>query len=156
MKNSFKKMEIDIIKMLPEHAAQAAKIEAEEFSKPWSQQGFIDALGLAHTLFYAALIRERLVGYCGIYLAADEGEITNVAVSFMCRRQGIGQALLRHTLRQAYERGARQVFLEVRSSNEPAILLYQKLGFRMEGRRKNFYQSPLEDALVMKYEYADK
>lgn len=151
-----KKLNYNIINMLPEHVEQAAAIEAEVFSIPWSAQGFADALGLDYTLFYAACVDSSLAGYCGIYLAADEGEITNVAVSYRYRRFGIARALVQHTLLQAQAKGIRRIFLEVRSSNEPAISLYTKLGFQVKGQRKNFYQSPLEDALVMMYGYADK
>ena len=150
------KTNYNIIKMIPEHIVQAAAIEAEVFSVPWTARGFADALGLDYTLFYAACVDSILVGYCGIYLAADEGEITNVAVSYKYRRHGIAQALVQHTLLQAHSKGSQRIFLEVRSSNEPAISLYTKLGFHVKGKRKNFYQSPLEDALVMMYEYADK
>lgn len=151
-----KKSNYNITKMLPEHIAQVAAIEAEVFSEPWSAQGFADALALDCTLFYAACADNSLAGYCGIYLAADEGEITNVAVSHRYRRLGIAQALVQHTLFQVHARGIRRIFLEVRSSNEPAISLYMKSGFRVIDKRRNFYQFPLEDALVMMYEYADK
>lgn len=142
--------------MRPDYIPQVAAIEAEVFSEPWTAKGFADALELSHTLFYAACVEGRAAGYCGLYLAADEGEVTNVAVSPPFRQNGIAQALVHRMLAEAYERGARRIFLEVRGSNEPAIALYRKLGFCVNGCRKNFYQRPVEDALVMMYEYADK
>lgn len=56
---------------------------------------------------------------------------------------------------RAHQKGAQRIFLEVRSRNDPAIGLYQKQGFRTIGTRKNYYQYPQDDALVMMYEYAD-
>ena len=61
----------------------------------------------------------------------------------------IAEKLLAHLLAEAADRGARQIFLEVRVSNTPAIKLYEKLNFKVAGSRKGFYQSPSEDALVM-------
>lgn len=156
-----KKLNYEITEMTAQHILQAAAIEAEVFSEPWSAQSFADALALDYTLFHVAYINSdrtdgTVAGYCGIYLAADEGEITNVAVSHEYRRLGIAKSLVQHTLCQAYARGTRNIFLEVRSSNAPAIELYRKLGFCTKGKRKNFYRSPTEDALVMMYEFADK
>lgn len=156
-----KKLNYEIIEMSARHIPQAAAIEAEVFSEPWSAQSFADALALDYTLFHVAYINPNrtdgiVAGYCGIYLAADEGEITNVAVSHEYRRLGIAKSLVQHTLRQAYARGVRHIFLEVRSSNASAIELYCKLRFCVKGKRKNFYRSPTEDALVMMYEFADK
>lgn len=145
-----------IEQMTLEHIPQIAAIEAEVFSMPWSRQGFIDTLMMEQALFYTALADSRVIGYCGIYLAADEGEITNIAVAPGCRRNHAAWLLLNKTLSEAFAKGARQIFLEVRESNTPAISLYEKAGFQVIGSRKNFYQFPVEDALVMKCEFVDK
>lgn len=158
------KMKYEIKKMETCHVPQAAAIEAKVFSEPWTAQDFTNALALDYTLFYVAWINSTdqkgadgdVAGYCGIYLAADEGDITNVAVSPGYRRLGIAKSLVRHALLQAHAKGAWRVFLEVRSSNTPAIELYRKLGFCVKGKRKNYYRFPDEDALVMMYEFADK
>ncbi len=150
------KLNVDIIRMVPAHIMQAAAIEAEVFSVPWSARAFADALEADSAMFYSALVNGRVAGYCGIYLAADEGEITNVAVASAFRRNKIAESLLEKVLFQAYGKGARQIYLEVRQSNAPAQQLYQKIGFQVAGVRKNFYQYPVEDALVMVYGYADK
>ena len=98
---------------------------------------------------------EEVAGYCGIYLAADEGEITNVAVAAAYRRHKIAEMLLQETMAKAREKGAERIFLEVRSRNDPAIKLYLKSGFRQIGMRKNYYTAPDDDALVMVYDSAD-
>lgn len=151
-----KKLNIKITKMEPGQIPQVAQIEAEIFSVPWSEQAFVNALSMEQALFYTAAAGERVAGYCGIFLAADEGEITNVAVAPAYRRNKIAEKLLHKVMAEAEDKGARRIFLEVRSSNTPAIQLYQKAGFQTAGRRKNYYRYPTEDALVMMHESADK
>ncbi len=148
-------MDFAILKLTKEQVPEVARIETELFSTPWSEKAFADTLGMEHVLFYTASVEGRVAGYCGIYLAADEGEITNVAVAPEYRRRNMAQSLLRTVMAQARQKGARRIFLEVRSRNDPAICLYQKHGFIVIGTRKNYYQYPQDDALVMMYEYAD-
>lgn len=140
---------IDIIKMEKNHIPSVAKIESEVFSAPWSEQAFYDTLSLEYAHFFVAVEKEAVAGYCGIYLAADEGEITNVAVASGWRRQKIAQRLLQKVMEEAHGRGIKRIFLEVRSRNEPAVCLYHKNGFESVGIRKNYYQNPQDDALVM-------
>ena len=92
---------------------------------------------------------ENVLGYCCLYTAADEGEIVNVAVADKARRLGIGCALVSAMMREGSLRGVTFFYLEVRESNLPAQKLYEKLGFKVAGLRKNFYQKPLEHALIM-------
>lgn len=129
--------------------AQVAALERQLFSVPWSEQGFRDTLDMKDVIFLVAQEGEICIGYCGIYLAADEGEITNVAVDPAYRRKGVARCLLQQLLAQAKERGAAHVVLEVRASNGAARALYESLGFMDCGIRKNFYQKPTEDARVM-------
>ena len=140
---------LEIKRMTKEHLTSVAEIEAEVFSVPWTKQGFADTLTMENVIFLVAEDEGAVVGYCGIYLAADEGEITNVAVSPFWRRKGIADMLLRNLLDQAKKRGIIRFILEVRCSNKPAIELYQKYGFKTQGIRKNFYDKPKEDAYVM-------
>lgn len=138
-----------INRMREEDLSQVAVLEQQLFSEPWSERGFRDTLDMDGVIFLVARDGENCMGYCGIYLAADEGEITNVAVHPHYRRKGVASCLLQQLLQQAKERGATHIFLEVRSSNEGARTLYEKLGFAVCGVRKNFYQKPTEDACVM-------
>lgn len=155
MEGKNEKLKIEIIKMTESHVPAVAAIEAEAFSVPWSAQAFADTLTMDHVLFYVAVVDGEVAGYCGIYLAADEGEVTNVAVAPRYRRRKIAETLLHRTMAKAHAKGARRIFLEVRSQNAPAIQLYQKAGFQEIGNRKNYYQYPQDDALVMMHESAD-
>lgn len=135
--------------MTEQEVPAVAELEKQIFSMPWSRQGFSDALAMENVIFLVALEEHTVCGYCGIYLAADEGEITNVAVAPEYRRQGIAKKLVRALVEAGSERGARQFVLEVRVSNQGAMRLYEKLGFFSCGIRKNFYERPIEDAYIM-------
>jgi ribosomal-protein-alanine N-acetyltransferase len=139
--------------MMPQDVDAVAKMEQAIFSSPWSAQGFLDSLANPDTLFIVALEDDANIpaGYAGMYLALDEGEITNVAVAESCRRNGIGRALIREILQMAAARGIRRVVLEVRVSNRAAIALYEQMGFRRIGTRRGFYDFPKEDADIMEW-----
>ena len=88
-------------------------------------------------------------GFIAARLAVDELHINNVAVRDHYRRRGMGGALLDAVLKKGARLGAGTALLEVRATNYPAQALYEKYGFRVTGRRRNYYAEPLEDALVM-------
>lgn len=123
-------------------------IEDAVFSRPWSRQAFLQAMQ-QDTLFIVALEQNMVVGYCGMYCSFEEGEITNVAVSPQKHHQGIGRGMMRYLLGEAQSRGISRIILEVRISNCNAIELYKSLGFENCGIRKNFYEMPREDGMVM-------
>lgn len=95
-----------------------------------------------------------IAGYVCMYMAADEGEITNVAVREDFRKMGVADMLMDELIRVAGAHGMEKIFLEVRESNIPAISLYQKKGFSQCGVRKAFYRNPVEAALLMVKELA--
>lgn len=138
-----------IERMTREAVPLVADLERRIFSTPWSEQGFFDALAMENVIFLTAFDRGCLLGYCGVYIAADEGEITNVAVAEEYRGRGIAGALLRRLIDEGGRLGATRYILEVRASNSEAIHLYEGLGFLPGGVRRNFYLRPTEDALVM-------
>ena len=96
-----------------------------------------------------------LLGYAGLLVVLDEGYITNVAVRPECRRNGIAQKLLQVFLDFAQAHKLAFLTLEVRASNYGAIALYGSRGFRSMGRRKNYYEHPKEDAIIMTKEFAN-
>ena len=122
------------------------------FSAPWSWESFRQEImenGLALYLVAELPQSLELVGYAGIWAILDEGHITNVAVHPGYRRRHIGEALVKVLLEEASTSGIRQFTLEARVSNEPAIRLYRKFGFREAGVRKGYYEDNNEDALIM-------
>ena len=91
----------------------------------------------------------RAIGYAGLTVVLDEGYINNVAVRSQFRKNGVASALLDVFIRFAQAHELAFLTLEVRASNEAAIALYKKHGFEEVGRRKNYYEDPKEDALLM-------
>ena len=141
--------EIIVRKMQPEDLLQVCEIEKDNFSLPWSEKSFLESMERNDTLFLVALNGEEVAGYLGCYCVAGEGEITNVAVKSSYRRQGIGGKLLETLYEEAKVLHTQEFFLEVRESNEAAIGLYSRQGFVKEGVRKNFYEQPVENAVIM-------
>ena len=112
---------MEIRRMSEADVFDVAAIEAKVFSQPWSEQGFRDALAMNHVIFLVAEEAGSILGYCGMYMALDEGEITNVAISEACRNRGYGEQLVTELMQQGRKHGIRRYVLEVRVSNEPAI-----------------------------------
>ncbi len=91
----------------------------------------------------------RIVGFVLTRCVSDELEVLKLATAPEFRRRGVASALLTAAFLPASARGLRRAFLEVRASNASAISFYQAAGFRLAGRRRNYYSAPLEDALLM-------
>lgn len=92
---------------------------------------------------------EEILGHCILFRVMDEAEITSVSVRKELRGQGIGTVFLTKLLEYLRTDGAKIAYLDVRESNLAARRLYQKCGFSEIGRRKRFYQKPVEDAIGM-------
>ena len=131
--------------MLP----QIEQIEQACFSLPWTPAQLASQLDESRYVFLAAVQGGRVLGYIGMLFVLDEGYISNVAVAPEFRRQGVGRALIAALLERCRELELAFVTLEVRPSNAPAVALYQGFGFTEVGRRKNYYDKPSEDALLM-------
>ena len=116
---------------------------------PWTADMIRSELNNPSCLYLAAVDGDTLVGYIGVQTVLDEGYINNVAVHPEYRRRGIAAALISLLAEQAQAIGLAFMTLEVRESNAPAIALYEKLGFTTVGRRKNYYEKPREDAILM-------
>lgn len=126
------------------------QIELATFSMPWSESTFRGLLRRTDSDLFVADIGDEVAGYSVFWAVTDQGELGNVAVSQQFRGRGIGRKLVERVLARAAERGVREVFLEVRKSNESAQAMYRMFGFYEVGRRKNYYLEPAEDALVMR------
>ena len=129
-----------------------AGIEKDCFSEPWSEQGFLDGMNNSAVFLVAENEDGEVTGYIGMYVMAPEGEITNVAVSKDGRGNGTGEALVKAMQQWAAEHSVERIVLEVRVSNDPAIHVYEKMGFTTIGVRKNFYRLPTEDAGIMEWQ----
>ncbi len=148
---------IDLRELVVGDLDRVAAIERDTFADPWSRKSFAGMLGQAHIIAIAAVDdRDALVGYAMGSVAADEGEVLNIAVAKGARGAGIGRRLLDGLLARLRKAGAESFYLEVRRSNEPAIALYRSAGFRPLGVRPAYYTSPREDALTMALESASQ
>ena len=142
-------MSVKIIKMEASHVSDVALIEKECFSTPWTEKGLSDELTNPNAFFFVAIADDKAAGYIGSHNILGEVYITNVAVRGTYRRQGIARALVEYLCEFFQKEKAEFITLEVRESNESAKSLYEKTGFSVVGKRKNFYESPREDALLM-------
>lgn len=125
------------------------RIEQASFSLPWTEAMLRIQLDRNSHIFLTAQAGGRIVGYIGLMYVLDEGYISNVATDPSCRRQGIADALIGRLCAICGELRLSFVSLEVRAGNAPAIALYQKHGFAPVGLRKNYYERPREDAVIM-------
>jgi len=149
-----KRMRVHIVPMNSDHLDEVAELERICFSTPWSRNMLAEELDNLLSAFLVALDDAgRVVGYAGLQVVLDEGYITNIAVRPECRKRGVASQLLQVFMN--FAEGNRLAFLtlEVRASNYDAIALYGSRGFRSVGRRKNYYEHPKEDAIIMTKEF---
>ena len=142
-------MEFQIVNAGTRHLDALVELERNCFSIPWTRAQLTAELPDERHEFLVAEAGEEVLGYVGMMFVLDEGYISNVAVAPDYRRQGVASALIRALLERAAERELSFVTLEVRESNAPAIALYEGFGFAPVGRRKNYYDAPKEDAILM-------
>mgnify|MGYP002780029176 CR=1 FL=1 len=138
-----------------------AAIERIAFTDPWSREAFAQLVRGGRALFLVAdeaaagAPPAPPLGYLVAWFVLDEGEIANVAVAPAARGRGIGARLVDAALTESARRGATHLFLEVRESNAVARRLYASRGFVEVGRRRRYYRSPVEDALVLRCDLPD-
>lgn len=135
--------------MLIDDLEQVMEIERELFHVPWTREGFFTFLTREDAMFLVVEEKGQILGYCGLLMVLDEGDITNVAVRRDRQKEGIGNFLMESLVRLAAERGVTTIHLEVRVGNDRAIRLYERNGFTRDGIRKGYYSDPTEDALLM-------
>ena len=136
-----------IVPMTKEDAKELAVLDQLCFSVPWSEKSFQEEADNSLATYFVAKEDDKIVGYGGIWNVSGEGQITNIAVHPDMRKKGVASMLLKALMESAKECG--QIFLEVRESNQAAICLYEKHGFKKCGVRKNFYHSPAENGIIM-------
>lgn len=145
-----------IVRMMrPEDARETAMIEKEVFSIPWSEQSFYEAVLKEENIYVVAENQGKIVGYAGAWGVFGEADITNVCVAPDFRGRGIAGEMMRFLILEGRKRKIDVFFLEVRESNIRAISLYEKIGFQKIGLRKNFYEKPVENGIVMSLTFAE-
>ena len=144
---------IDILPMTAQQVSSVAELEAVCFSDPWSANSVASELTNPLSFWLVALEGDKVLGYVGSQTVLDETDMMNVAVHPDHRRRGIARQLIDALIQALKERGSHSLTLEVRSSNAPAICLYNQLGFEEAGRRRNYYCNPKEDALILRKEW---
>ena len=142
-------MELQIHDAREELLPQVQRIEQQCFSLPWTEAMLRMQLQPDSHVFLTAETEGSVVGYIGMLYVLDEGYISNVAVRPDFRRRGVAEALLRALEERARALRLSFLTLEVRAGNAAAVALYEKRGYRVVGRRKNYYEKPTEDAILM-------
>ena len=143
---------IMVMQMDQTHVSQIAELEKMCFSDPWSENSIASELDNRLSDWLVAVESEQVVGYVGAQTVIDGTDMMNIAVHPDHRRNGIARMLIDALCARLRQRGSRMLMLEVRASNDPAIALYEKLGFRQVGLRKNYYRNPKEDARILRKE----
>ena len=129
-----------------------ADLEKAIFPDPWTAKSIYDTFGQKQAFIVVAEEKEKIVGYCIVYFVLDEGEIARIAVDPSLRRQGVGCQILEQVQKTCIEKEVTRLLLDVRESNESARKFYQNYGFQTDGIRKNFYDFPKENAVLMSKE----
>lgn len=143
-------LQVHVVAMRRRHLRGVLRIEQQAYPRPWSMSLFLSELALRSSrAYFVARIGREVVGYAGLMMVLEDGHITTVAVEPRRRRLGVGKRMVLAICREAIERGAEALTLEVRLSNSGAQELYRQFGFRPVGVRKGYYQETGEDALVM-------
>ena len=138
------------IRKISENDIEAiAALESEIFSDAWSAKSIKETYENQNACILGAYKEGTLAGYVIFYYVLDEGEIARIAGSPQYRRQGVAEQIFAGLLDFCTEKSIERILLDVRISNEPAIAFYRKSGFAEDGIRKNFYENPKEDALLM-------
>ena len=146
----FEDLEVHLVPMRRRHLRSVLRSEAQVYPRPWSVSLFMSELALRSTrAYYVARVDGLVVAYAGLMLIGEDAHVTTIAVDPAWQRHKIGTRLLAFLARESLRRGARNLTLEVRVSNQPAQGMYLQFGFKPAGIRKGYYQETNEDALVM-------
>lgn len=135
----------------PAQIDEVLALEELSFTNPWTREMYLSELenrGVSYC-YMARTPDGDLAGFCSFWRIVDELHINNLAVAPASRRRGIASLLLTHVLNEGVRLGAVRATLEVRRSNEPARLLYERFGFSVAGVRPGYYSKPVEDAIIL-------
>jgi ribosomal-protein-alanine N-acetyltransferase len=140
----------NIVPLELKHVDGVAEVDRLSFALPWSRDSFEAEVSRNDFARYVVAVSDdQVIGYAGVWIIAGEGQITNIAVHPDFRGMGAACKMLEALIDICIAESVRDMTLEVRVSNTPAINLYKKFGFAEEGIRKQFYEDNKEDALIM-------
>ena len=144
---------IELFPLQLEYCEAVADIAKLCLPESWSYQSVCDVLHYSNNIYYVAkdMEEDKVIGFAGIMIVADEAELLNIAILDGYRNKGIAKRLLLLLFEQAKAAKAYRMLLEVRERNLTAISLYEKLEFQQIGKRKNYYSNPKDDALIMEH-----
>ena len=145
-----------IAPLCEETVPAVAALEPRCFSTPWSEESIRAELKNEQAHLWTLSVCREVVGYIGIHLVLDEASVMNLAVDPAFRRKGYGKALLQTAVVFCERERCAFLTLEVRAGNDAAIALYRAMGFTERGRRKNYYQQPTEDALLLTRDFPEE
>lgn len=140
---------MEIRRSRPDDATAIAEMEMNIFGDPWSKKDIFSYICSDTGMCFTALDDGQPIAYIIGRKIPPEGEIYRIAVREDKRQRGIGYRLLSYALKTERGSGVETVFLEVRKQNRPARALYRSYGFTEIGERKNYYQNPTDDGVVM-------
>lgn len=137
--------------MTDDDLMQVHEIEHRVYRNPWSVRSFSHELGHGQAMLKVATFEDAIIGYICLRSIVDITHVMKITVLPRFRRRGVALHLLEEALRDLWFLNGQhhQITLEVRESNKAAIGLYEKSGFKEIGRRKGYYRSPDEDAILM-------
>lgn len=138
---------ITVREMTTADVAAVAELETRAFDDPWPPAAFFEELALPGRHYSVVEESRHVVAYGGVMHVEEDAHIMTIAVDPPVANRRIGTRLMLALVEGAVARGARNLTLEVRVSNEPALALYRRFGFAAAGLRPRYY--PDEDALVM-------
>lgn len=150
----------NIVEMTLDDLDEILEIEQHSFPTPWSKNIFLKELHSEFSKIFIAtsdlLGWREVLGYISLWFVSEEVHILNLACHPDFRRRGVATGLLAYSLSLSFQMGVRNAFLDVRESNQEALSLYQKYGFKPVGIRKGYYSDTKEDAIVMLLEMETK
>ena len=143
---------IRVLKAAEEYLPRILEIMRDAISPIWTESALLSEMQKAESYFIVAIDEKTVVGFAVVRPVGDDGELLQIAVDKSVRRSGVGDLLMTAVLEYASINTLKSTLLEVRKGNEAAVRLYEKHGFKALRIRKDYYNDPIEDALIMQHE----
>ena len=143
-------------RLRPDDAGAVLSLEQVGMAAPWTARQVAEELVFPASLGFGVEEEGALCAIALIRSFPPECELLRIVTHPGARRQGLGARLLAYALAECAALGCETCFLEVRAGNAPALSLYVALGFQQDGRRKNYYDHPAEDALLLRKTLKEK